>query len=99
VNVEPSTNPDPTLPPAPVDPIRQRARNRRVLSGLLALVVLLALFTFGYVWFYGRVLRDPEAPPSVLANNPRVRDFEIVLAGVVVVVLGFGLTRLVKRRL
>jgi len=43
--------------------------HRRVLSVLLVLVVLLALFTFGYVWFYGRVLRDPEVPPSVLANN------------------------------
>jgi uncharacterized iron-regulated membrane protein len=98
VNVEPLTNPDPSLPPAPVDPVRQRARNRRVLSALLALVVLLALFTFGYVWFYARVLRDPEAPPSVLADNPRVRNFEIVLVGSAVLVLGFGLTRLLKRK-
>ena len=96
MNPGPSMDPDPK--PAPVDPERLRARNRRLLLALLGVVALLALFTFGYVRFYDRVLRDPDQPPSVLAHNPRVFTFEIALVGCALLVLGFGLFRLVRRR-
>jgi hypothetical protein len=92
---------NPTIDPAtnPVgDPAQLRARNRRVLLLLFALVGLLVLATVGYVVFYDRVLRDPDSPPSVLSGNPRVQTFEVVLVSVAVLVLGFGLFRLVKRR-
>jgi hypothetical protein len=69
-----------------------------MLATLLGLVVLLALATVGYVWLYGRVLRDPDQPPSVLARNPRVLGFEVVLLSVVLLVVGLGLFRMVKRR-
>jgi hypothetical protein len=88
---EPATNPG-------NDPARLRARNRRVLLLLVAFVGLLVLATVGYVVFYERVLRDPDHPPGVLSGNPRVLTFEVVLVSVAVLVLGFGLFRLVKRR-
>jgi len=96
VNGEPSTARDPA--PAPADPERLRARNRRVLLVLSGLVVVLVLFTIAYVCLYDRVLRDPSQPPSVLAHNSRVLAFEIALAGCVLLVLGLGLFRIVKRR-
>jgi hypothetical protein len=92
---EPET--DPATNPAS-DDARRRARSRRLLLLLLALVGLLALATVGYVVFYDRVLRDPDHPPEVLSGNPRVQTFEFVLVSVAVLVLGFGLFRLVKRR-
>ena len=88
---------EPVTDPA-TNPAQQRARNRRVLLLLFALVGLLMLATVGYVVFYDRVLRDPDHPPEVLSGNPRVQTFEFVLASVAVLVLGFGLFRLVKRR-
>ena len=89
--------PNPTTNPAG-GPAQLRARNRRVLLLLFALVGLLVLATVGYVVFYDRVLRDPDHPPEVLSGNPRVQTFEFVLVSVAVLVLGFGLFRLVKRR-
>ena len=88
---EPATDPE-------SDPARQRARSRRLLLLLAALVGLLVLATVGYVVFFQRVLRDPDHPPGVLSGNPRVLTFEVVLVSAAVLVLGFGLFRLVKRR-
>ncbi len=94
----PPPAPAPTPAPAAPDPELQRARSRRTLLALLGVVAVLALFTFGYVWLYGRVLREPDQPPSVLAKNPRVLAFEVALAACALLVLGFGILRLVKRR-
>jgi hypothetical protein len=75
-----------------------RRRIRRFGFGLLVLVVVLALLTVGYVLIYGRLLRDPDAPPSVRNLNPRVLSFEVALWVTVVLALGFGLNHFLRKR-
>jgi hypothetical protein len=75
-----------------------RRRVRRFAFGLVLLVVVLGLLTVGYVLLYGRLLRDPDAPPSVRSLNPKVLAFEVALWVTVVLAVGFGLNRYLRRR-
>jgi len=59
---------------------------RRFGLGLALLVAALVAFTVGYVELFGRVLRDPNRPPTpTSAAQPRVLVFEYALAAVIVV--------------
>jgi hypothetical protein len=63
-----------------------RRRLNRFGLGLLLVVVLLIAATFGYVQLFGRVLRDPNVPPSVTSpTSPRVKLFEYALVATIVV--------------
>jgi len=76
----------------------RRDQLRRFGLFLLGIVLLLAALTVGYVRFYDRFLRDPDVPPSAKGLNPRVVTFEVTLWVVVVIVLGFMILRLLRRR-
>ena len=75
-----------------------KRRTRRFAWMLLGIVVALALATVAYVCFYGSVLRDPDAPPSVRSLNPRVLAFEVALWVTVVLGVGFTLNYFLRKR-
>lgn len=76
----------------------QRRRVRRFFLGLLLIVLLLVVATFGYVELYGHVLRDPNVPPGARSLNPKVVAFEIGLGVALAVGLGFALTYFLRKR-
>jgi hypothetical protein len=75
-----------------------RRRVRRFAGWLVVLVVVLALLTVGYVLLYGRLLCDPDAPPSVRSLNPKVLAFEVALWVTVVLAVGIGLNKFLRKR-
>ena len=68
------------------EPVDVRRRIRRFGLWLTLIVVALALFAVVYVKFVFGHLRDPNHPPTVTSTpSPRVVEFELVLAAVLVV--------------
>lgn len=92
------SSPNPPPPAAPVDESARRAKIRRFALLLVVVVVLLAAFAVGYVLFFERVLRDPNAPPSAKGTNRRALLFELSFWGCIVLAFGVVLQRVMKRR-